>query len=246
MILTYGNYAHLPGECAVAINRRTAFSDTGIPYRETVQWTIEGRVEADTPAGVWAELARLEAAYRVPNRAARLVHADGFVAHQLLPLGSLSGVKVVQPPSFPNGTGAEYSTFRNYQIVLEAEYPVGNPNTLLRSWTETLTFRGGGPDRRLVETVDGPPVEYLAKRRTVFRCTQSGTAVGFLAYPPPAAVARPLFPAALEGAEHPVTYGSPRSDGPRLVDWPISWSYSFASAVPFVGLPRTIFTAGGG
>lgn len=247
LTLRYGAYSHLPGECAVRINQQVVYDEqTGIPHQLLVSWDVEGRVEADTPAGVAVQVRRLEAAYSRPFLTARLLHADGFVAHELSGAGSLSGVRVVQPPSYPNAQGAEFSTYRNYVLRLECKYPVGDPNTALRSWQETLTFSGGRPARGIITCASGPPVPYISAAYTPYRVTQSGSAVGYLGYPPLSLVV-PLFGYdLLEGEGDPITFGSPRSDGRRLVDWPISWTFRFVSAAPLVGRPRTLFTVNGG
>lgn len=242
LTLYYGAYAHLPGENTVVIGRRSEFSAEEIPYQEIVTWTITGRVEGDDPAAVRLELLRLEAAYRKHNQPARLVHSDGTVCHSLTGAGSLTGVKVVSLPSFPRADGAEYTTYRNYTIQLECKFLIGNPNTAVRSWTETLTFRGGRPRRGVIETADGDPIEYVSAKRTAYRCTQSGQAVGFLQYPAGAAV--PLFPLDLLEESETVSFGSAKLDGNRLVDWPVSWNFNFVSAAPLRALPRTILTAG--
>jgi hypothetical protein len=239
MRLRYGNFWHDPGEVELSINRQTAFSQTGIPFEEEITWTIRGQLIGDTTAEVLTAIRRLEAAYSRSFFPAALVDATGRVCHALQNAGSISGVRVVQPPSFPTGSGAELTTFRNYTIVLSATYPLivqGNGGFIYRSFRETLRTWGGLPDRRMITTVNSLPVPYVSAKRTPFRATQSGTAVGYLGYPP---VPPPIFGfALLDGPDHPVESSGPTTQNGRFTDFGVSWSYSFVSATPLVGRPN--------
>ncbi len=178
-------------------------------------------------------MAQLQAAYSVWYRDFAL--RDGTTTLFSLPsAGSLTGVKVVKPPSFPSNTGAALTTFADYEIVLTADYPAGAGQGALRSFSETLAFSGGGPRATVVECANAPPQPQILNLYTAYRATQVGQAVGVFAYPP---VPAPLFPGALEVAGSP-TYGSPKYRNGAYTDWPVSWSYSFVSATPLAGYPN--------
>lgn len=235
MRLRYGSYWHGTGEVAVSIDRQAVESALGVPYEVVHTWTVRGRLLGDTTAQVVAQLALLERAYAAWFRDAVLVDANGLACHALLNAGSTTGVKVVKPPSYPTGEGAELATYRDYTVVLQAAYPVsGRP--VYRSFRESVRLWGGLPNRRMVETLNSAPVEYVSGRRTPYRAAQSGTAVGYFDWPP---VPAPLFGAGLlEGPDHPAEFASPEFREGRQTDFAVSWSYQFVSATPLVGRPN--------
>lgn len=233
MIVRYGSYSHADAECTVAVSQSALENDAGQYYARRVTWTITGRLQADTPAALAAALVALELAYSVWYGDLGLFDGNTMVMG-LLNGGSLTGVKIVQPPSYPSGEGAQLTTFLDYVIVATADYPAGAGQNLLKSFTETLAFSGGGPRLAAVECVNVPPQEQVLALYTAYRATQTGQAVGMYGYPP---VPPPLFPGKQEVAGQP-TFSSPRLRNGVYVDWPVSWSYSFVSATPLVGLPN--------
>ncbi|AWM35911.1 hypothetical protein GobsT_63560 [Gemmata obscuriglobus] len=233
MIVRYGSYQHDDGECAVAVDQQALENDAGQYYARRVTWTISGQLQADTAAALAVKMVQLERAYAVWYR--DLVLADGpTVVWQLPNAGSTTGVKIVKPPSYPSGAGAQLTTFVDYSIVATADYPAGGGENLLRSFTETLAFSGGGPRRTVVECANAPPQEQVLALYTAFRATQIGQAVGLTGYPTPPA---PLWPGKLEVDGEP-TLGSPRLRNGVYVDWPVSWAYRFVSATPLAGVPN--------
>lgn len=175
----------------------------------------------------------MESAYSVWYRDLGLY--DGSTVLMSLPnRGSLTGVKIVRPPAIPRGEGAQLTTFLDYTITATADYPAGSGTGLLRSFSETLAFSGGGPRRAVLECVNVPPQEQVLTAYTAYRATQTGQAVGMFAYPP---VPAPLFPGKLEVALQPA-FGSPKLRNGVYTDFPVSWSYSFVSATPLVGFPN--------
>lgn len=240
MKLRYGTYTHAAGEVSVSINKTVRETDAGVPYETEHTWVINGTAFGNTTAEVVASLGSLERAYGTWFRDAALFdETTGVVCHALPNAGSTSGVRVLQPPSYPRGDGAELSTFRNYTITLSAIYPAVGQAALIKQWTETLTFSGGIPDRRMVTTVNSLPVPYITARFTPYRATQVGSAVGAYSYPP---VPPPLWPNSLDGPDHPVSYASPTTQKGRLIDWPISWNYRFVASAPLVGRPNVLPT----
>jgi hypothetical protein len=237
VFLSYGSYTHEEFECTVAIDSRSVPNDAGQPYLTQTTWTITGQIIAADAAGVVAKMAALEAAYSAWFRDAALTTAAGVVCHHLPNAGSYSGVRVVQPPSFPRGEGAQLSTFRDYAITLSADYPIAGQNPL-KAFQETLSFSGGGPQRAVLELLNGPPQEQVLKLFTAFRAVQAGSAVGAFGWP---AVPPPLFPGKEEVRSVPP--GNPQRGSPKLVnglyaDFPVSWTYQFASGTPLVGSPN--------
>jgi hypothetical protein len=132
---------------------------------------------------------------------------------------------------YPEGDGAEYTTYRTYNISLEAEYLT---QLGVESYTETYDFSGGGEAWVMVETITGPPLRQTVRQQTPYRCTQSGSSVGGGARPSPPP---PAFPSVEHVNERRITYGTPQFLRNGNIQYPLSWSYSFESATPLFALP---------
>lgn len=239
LTLKFGTYSHAVGEAAVRINTSAQFDRANRPVKLTTTWDITARAEGTDQSDLFTNLARAVRAYDTRNQrvSARLVTDAGVVTHELNGPRSIGGIRIEQPPSYPNADGAQLTTYRDYVVRLAADYFVGNPARLVVAFTETLSFEGGTPDRGVIELSNGPPVDYISVAQTAYRCTQSGSAVGYTAYP--LWLVRPAFPPALfEGRQPPVVYTAPEAEGGANVNFGLQWSYRFASARPLVGLPR--------
>lgn len=235
MYLQYGNYRHADNEAAYTITSSVVETDDGDPYESTTTWQIAGRLLADTTSALVTALRSLEAAYSVWDRDLAFYDDSGNVCHSLPTAGSTSGVRVTAF-GYPDGEGAQLSTFRDYSITVQASYPYGT--TTYRSFRETVSFRGGGPERAVLELVNGPPQEQILKAVTACRVVQSGSAVGLYGYPP---VPPPLFPGKEIVASIPPgnpQYGSPRRRNSRFTDFPVSWTYEFWSSSPLFAYPN--------
>jgi len=235
MFLQYGSYIHDTNEAAVTISRVAQFTDGGLPqgYRET--WQIRGILQAATSDLLTVSINRLKLAYLIQDRNLGLFFDNGApTSHGMLSAQTIGGVRVIEGPSFPVGEGAEYSTFRSYEITVEAEF-----RTLLvglLAWTESIVFGGGGPRFILQQPLQGMPVRQRVAEATPYTAQQSGAAVGNSSYPVPSA---PLWPADEHRDQRRIELGQPRRHGNRYSEYPISWSYSFEAAAPLIGLPRT-------
>lgn len=235
MRLYYGSYAHAENDAAVSIQSQKVFNDAEQSIEVRHVWTITGQLHADNQADLRTAIALLESAYSVDYLDLTLLDNSGAVAHSLLNAGSTTGVRITQPPSYPKGDGAEYSTFRSYSIVAEATYNYAAPVSSLVSFSETVSIRGGGPVYAVVETVEGPAERQKIRNFSACRATQSGQAVGRFDYPPvPAA----LFPDFLK--EDPViTRTGPDKVGPNtLQNYKVSWQYEFESPTQLFALPN--------
>ena len=242
MYLSVGGYNHALGEVGISI-AKTVNRVNGTPRATIERWTISGRtqidavgVQATDQAAVSTALTNLMNAY-VDGVDFVLKFDDGTASvHKLISANAVGGTRIVTPPEFPIGTGAEYSTFRNWQAVVEAEYL--DPSTVLVDWNETISFSGGGPVDVFLPTLNGPPVKQTAMQQSTYKATQSGSAVGLLGYPTAPA---PLWPADEHRWMRQIQPGTPRRTGrPGLAvytDFPIAWSYTFESVSPMFGFP---------
>src|SRR5262249_51742549 len=65
------------------------------------------------------------------------------------------GTRVVRGPSFPQGFGGEYSTYRTYSLAVEGDVPLRDDNIVL-AHEESLEFEGtGGPIRVWIPVARG-------------------------------------------------------------------------------------------
>jgi len=244
MILQYGRNKRPSGECAFSIDRQSLRTDADTIWAYEETWTIQGwlRSQKATAAAARGEIKRLteevEDFFSVEGLDLKMLQpGGGETAHNLLAASTIGGTKIVKPPHFLDGNGAQGVTFRTYTVVLAATVPVdaSNVTTLVKSFQETVDVSGGGARFAHLETLVGLPVKQQVRRNTVFRGSQKGQAVGIYAYP---SVPAPLWPEALVNANPVVTRGSPKRIGTGYVEYPISWQWEFESAYPLVGRPN--------
>ncbi len=240
MILAYGDYRHALGETAVIISREGVFSASGEPLAVRERWLIEGALQAATPALLTQAIQTLVAAYGANGLDLTLYLPDGTTpsAHRIVSSQTLGGTRVVRPPSFPQGKGAEYATYRSYSIEIEAEVPSTDSSSVLLVWDEVLTFSGGGPRWTYLATLTGTPILQTLQQSTPYRATQVGRAIGYSSYPTPAS---PIWPLALHTDEVTIMRKLPRraANGvhARDVEYEVTWSYRFDSDLPLSGDP---------
>ncbi|MFN0051081.1 MAG: hypothetical protein ACKV0T_02760 [Planctomycetales bacterium] len=235
MILRYGSYAHDQNECALVISQRAVYSARGERQLVRETWRVTGIKQAATQTALTAALAELRSAYNVNGRDLGLFLDDGVTPtdHVLNSSLALGGVRVLEL-EFPEGTGAEYSTFRTYRLTVEADFP--DRGSGLLEFDEALSFEGtGGPRRVFLETLEGPPQEQIGAQLTTCRATQQGRAVGDQAYPVPPP---PIWPAAELPERRRITLKTPQRTAGDYTRFAIEWQYTFESATPLSALPN--------
>lgn len=237
MFLKYGDHSHAVGECDIAIAIEALETDAGTPYAHLHRWEVRGLLTGEDADEINEGVIGLKTAYSQNDRDLLIYLPDGSAAsdQKILTASTTGGVRVVST-SFPTMSRAGYVTNYQYAITLEAEIPIDDDDleTALRSFTETLSFSGGGPKYGHLETLTGPPVKQLLRRQTVYRVEQSGRAVGLYARPSPPL---PLWPAAqVESGARRLT--SPRRRRDQHTDFAIDWQFRFESAGPLVGSPH--------
>ncbi len=239
MYLKYGNYQHASGEVSVVISKQGLFSESGMPRGIRERWDIQGKLFAIAFPQLSTAINALTAAYSVHGQDVGFHFDNGLVSsHRIINAQTNGGVRVVVPPSFPEGTGAEYTTYRTYSLALEAELLVSNASLL--HWNERLSFSGGGAQHTFLLPINGPPVKQLLRQTTTYRATQSGEAIGYQSYPTPAA---PLWPDEEHVHRREVHYELPKRMGPAgavaYTQYRVTWSYHFESATPLLGSPTS-------
>jgi hypothetical protein len=231
----YGNYQHVLNEASLQVSRERLFNDRGQAYALRTRHLIRGELQGASQDDLTTKILALEAAYSVQGGSAGLYQDDGTAtAHVLNSPSTVGGVRVVRGPSYPEGARGEYSTWRTYEIELEADFP--NAGLGILGWSETLVFSGGGPRFRFLPVINGPPQKQLVNQLTTFHATQEGSAVGRGAYPVPPA---PLWPAHEHRDQRSIQYRNPKRTGNTLTSYDVSWRYVFESVTPLAGLPST-------
>jgi hypothetical protein len=238
MYFKLGTYQHPAGEALVRFNIEPVYDTRGGLQMLRKRFAVSGELIAEGQAAIKTAIAGIEAAYLSgrTNQDAGLYHDNGTVsAHFLKASTSMGGVRITKF-DYPNGEGAEYATYRTYEIELEAEYESrGGGYDGLVSWSESLSITGtGGPRRVVLTTALGPPVTQVVAQRTPIRARQTGSAVGFRAYPTPPP---PLWPNVELVEEREISRTTPTKQNGAIVNYGISWSYSFISATPLTGTP---------
>ena len=240
MYLAYGNYQHSAGEATLrGIMSESLSSENGQVYAIRERWDIEGRLQitdqgtaAANQAAMTTAIDALKAGYSRDGGDIGFYDDGGNLSsHSIKSSATRSGVRVVQPPSFPEGRGAEYSTFRTYTLAIEAEFTPSGGGSLL-SWTETISFQGtGGPLWGYLVPINGPPQSQLFSQASTQWAYQRGRAAMRGEWSPPPS---PRWPTQEHGDLRDIQFEVPPDNSGRRVT---TWSYVFESSVPLAGLP---------
>lgn len=225
MIFKYGTYAHANNEVSVTSTVRLAKTKRGETQSLKHTWNIQGVLQAASQSSLTTALSTLDDAYDDDGNDAGLYLDDGTTKTNMFldSSKSIGGVRVLQKPSYPVGEGAEYSTFRTFAIVLEADFL--ETRTSLLDFTERLDFSGtGGPRYVFLDVLNGPPQRQMVNQRTVARVVQSGSALGHGSWPNAPA---PKFPDAELVDMRRVKLESPTNIKGTAIEYRIDWQYTF-------------------
>jgi hypothetical protein len=174
----------------------------------------------------------LEAAYAKGGQDIYLLD-DNYnqTAHYLKSSDTVSGV-VATAIVYPFQNGAEYTTFRNYSIEVQASYDIdggggstGGQNNVVE-FDQTTSWQGSGGPQFIVRTTRyGRPIYQQVARETPIMVQQTGSSLGYRTYPVPPP---PLYPKFEHVERRQITRQHPRiasREGER--EFRINWSYSF-------------------
>lgn len=235
MYLKYGTYQHDDNEAGITIEKNVQYNDRGNAYMTNERWTIDGVLQETSQSALMASILALEAGYAVNGKDLILYLDNGTASsHSLRNSNTLGGTRVTRL-AYPLGTGGEAGIFRTYQIQVEGDLPVTS-ETLL-SWSENLTFIGGGPRFVYLKTLNGLPQKQLVNQATPYQVIQEGSALGLFSYPTPNA---PIWPGAEHIDQRQIVKRGPKRMSTRLTQYEISWRYIFESAVPLAGNPSAL------
>lgn len=237
MQLFYGSYGFTANSNEIRTRRDFVYNQGGQAVAQKIAWDVGGFLYSATAsqAAITAAMLALETALTRPFQNLIFYHDDGTTpsATLLLNRGSSTGVRITAGPHYDRTHGSEYSLERHFTFTAEAEYPLPQALKYLMDFHEQVSFSGGGPVRVARRALNGPAQIQMPYKQTEFRAVQSGTSVGYLAYPNAPA---PLWPNALEHAPDTVQR-SPKRMGLKYQEFPIEWKFSFVSAKPLYGIP---------
>lgn len=195
-------------------------------------WQCKGKRHAASQSALITALGLVEnaLAYNGGDVGIYLDDATTLTNDFIVSSQTLGGVRITKF-AYPEGTGAEFSTFRTFTFEIEADHPItlGVPFNL--TYNEQVTFEGnGGPRIIYLDVLEGPPQGQIVQQQTSFRAVQSGSATASFDYP---VENPPIWPDALKGPESSVVkrYDLGRSE------FGMTWNYVFESADPLIGGP---------
>lgn len=224
MYFRFGSYIHAANEVNLTTTRESIYDDARRPIGYKERWTIQGQLQASTPALVNQAQYFLDVGYTQRAAIAGLYFDDGTATANFWNATlTLGGIRVVTPPGYPDGTRIQFVNARDYVIVLEAEFFGLNPNNTI-AFTETIEFIGeGGPRIVMIETRNSYPQLQQVSQATGVVVVQSGSATGRFYYP---RRPQPLFPQYLNSPENKYSKKDPSLTYQYYTNFPISWSYT--------------------
>jgi len=144
--LFYGAYEH-PIMPVIVMTQERLGAPGGAGQAWRRRWDIRGELIADGPAAIQTLIDALESAYAADGSDLELRKDDGStVLEKLDHSDSLTGVRVAVRPEHPDGSGAQYATYRTYRLAVEAEYTTAAAysSTAWGGYTTALTLDVGG------------------------------------------------------------------------------------------------------
>lgn len=237
-----GTYNHPIGECEVAINRSAEKDEADRIWAERVTFTIRPKIisQKRQPAeDIRNKLAILNSVYTDYLSSIGLFYPNGMPSlYVLSSVNTLGGIQVIKRPSAPTMQGANLVTWHDLEIEVTALVPTTFTDRLV-SFSEELTVSGGGTRYGHLEPLDAAPIKQRLKQQTIYKATQSGSAMGLFSRPDVSVIAPPIFPADLVEQNPTISKRSPMRRGSASTDYFVSWSYQYESASQLVGEPNS-------
>jgi hypothetical protein len=235
MQLWQGNYGFPVNGALVTSRTEVVRSDSGRPLRWRMYLDVEFTLKGSGPA----QLSALENAARdaLSRPYVDLVLRDDTgipTSSRLVNADSISGVMVVDGPTFRDGQGPEFVTLRTGRFTAVAEYVFRGAETALVSFTESISVQGnGGPVRNWRLPVNARPIRQEVTPYSIIRYTQQGAAVGHLI--PPARQPPYIDPDLLVNEQDAVSRDVGQPLGKAWINPVTRWTYVFESPelIPF-------------
>lgn len=244
MILSYRGIRHKVGQVALQVEQLPLTTDLQELWAHNVLWRIDilltsqDSTDAGARNSIKQQTATVESQYSKNNGDLILYDPTGAISHHVLRNSEChGGVRIIDPPSYRDGTGVECATKRTISVVVGGIKPIPTSQlrSAYRSFEETLEFAPAGRKTGHLETLTTRSVKQTLRRFQTYRVVQRGSAVGLYKYP---LIPRAIWPFALVDEEPLKTLGHPRRIGGALTDFPIAWEYQFQSNVRLLGQPH--------
>lgn len=228
----WGAFEHEANEINVVnISVRNIHSGRGTLKHVLFTYHLRGEIcNVSTVAEISSRIAAIEVAYSTEFQNCGL-YIDGVATAHVLANNhpnNISGNRIIQRPSFPEGGAVEYATGRVYDIVIQALF--ASPESQIIEFNERIQYIGtGGPRVDVRDMVKGPPKLYQRCQRTAQRIIQSGSSVGFNAYLEPSG---PLYPNYEHVDQRVLIQGSPEFRGQQYSEFPMQWAFYMSNPNP--------------
>ena len=218
-----GTYTHTVAEVALSVSEELLFDEANRPTSTLKRWAIQGQLQAASATALTTAMAALTIAYNGTLDRVELYEDGGTLTHHALYASlTIDGIRVIRPPSFPQGGRDQYVIVRDYTIELEAEVPNTAASNIISFQESVSRTGGGGPRIVAIETRDSEVrMQQVSKKTPVF-IVQSGRAVGRFFRPSAPA---PLLPLYENSPEQRITHVSPRRRGRAEENYTTEWEY---------------------
>jgi|688.fasta_scaffold04211_24 hypothetical protein len=241
MILYINGVPRPANEAVASITYQPTYDATRVITKTTERWDISGRIIPEHPtssAKMTAALQLLNQTFSQPEPDLIFTEVDGTpTALELRSVNCLRGPYIIDS-GIPNQADDVYRNGMSYRITFEAERFIGGGSRVpILEFSEQLSSESGGEEHVYVGGAVNFPERQVAFQRKQYVYTQSGRAVGLLAYPfvPP-----PIWPFAQMKIPR-ISKMGPRKIGKVDTEYEISWSYEFEWHQPLYGNPHRLY-----
>lgn len=236
MQLKWGSYAFDAGSVEVISSQETMLNDAKIPYSFKRTMEVRGYLNGDGQTALSTATSALQTALARPFQDLILYQDDNSPSATLLRnRDALGGVVITRGPTFAETQqGSEYTTVRRFSFTAEAEYQIEGTGGILISFTERMTYSGGGPLYVMRRALNGPPQRQKVYEHTEYVVVQTGEAVGYRGYPalPPSRWPSWLKESPVVARTTPMRVGQA-----GYKNYKIMWEYRHESPIALVGAP---------
>jgi len=225
-----GTYTFNADTTMIPLERAFLFDAQGRRDRERQTWRIRTVLQAATQDLITTAINSLQSAFANDDGTLTIIQEDNDdTPHEV------ASVKVLSI-AYPEATGPEYANRRTVEITLEGTSEVSGKADDYVTFTESVSYRGGGPRYHWQETIEGKPQKCQVAEHTLYEATQRGSAVSKgSTYPDPPG---PLFPGHELEANPELARTAERTEDGEL-RYRLDWVYKFASSEELVAEPNT-------
>lgn len=232
MIFQYGGFSHAANECWINSFRSEAVrTPRGYvrSYRKVA--VFSGRIIGNQSQITSALAARMNA-YSYQGGDFRVYdNASGATPIQFISANTMGGTVVSGPINLRNVDNAQYGTYLEYDVIVEAEFASAEAGARILDYQEVLNFSGGIPIKVDLLCINTPSVTQTTSPQSPYQVVQSGV---LRSLSPALTPNPPLFgsDALRETQVSPVT---PRIYRGIPVEYAVSWTYVFRSSSQLLG-----------